>query len=287
MKSLAVQAVLVLYDINPEESSTYRGWAESQSNDSAFHAMADLMICDNSSGAVRTAPPGFRGIYLHDPSNPGLAKSYNRALKRAESNGSRWLLLLDQDTELTEDYLHEVAAMVTADTGEYGVLAPKLLAGSRLLSPHIPMYAPLQPPLSAEVSGPQTRTLSFFNSAALFRVASLKGIGGFPEEFWLDYLDHAVFHQLQQKQERVFILKSSLQHSLSSMAADAEEDPRWVRRQVNILHAQFRFYARYGDKGALLRHRKHLVLQALRSAAQGKLRAAKRLLQTCLRSKAA
>ena len=46
--------------------------------------------------------------YVHDPSNGGLASAYNYALARAESEEREWLLLLDQDTSLTAEFISEL-----------------------------------------------------------------------------------------------------------------------------------------------------------------------------------
>jgi GT2 family glycosyltransferase len=66
-----------------------------------------LFVQDNSPLAALDAGfiEGFGGFsFVHDPANPGVSRAYNRALDYAEKSGSEWLLLLDQDTELPEDY---------------------------------------------------------------------------------------------------------------------------------------------------------------------------------------
>ena len=58
-------------------------------------------------------PASFPIHYVHDPSNGGLAPAYNFALEHAESEGREWLLLFDQDTSLTVDFLVELVTLAT------------------------------------------------------------------------------------------------------------------------------------------------------------------------------
>ena len=46
--------------------------------------------------------------YYHDGSNPGLSFAYNIALKNASLLNIKWLLLLDQDTNFTQEYFKEI-----------------------------------------------------------------------------------------------------------------------------------------------------------------------------------
>jgi GT2 family glycosyltransferase len=55
-----------------------------------------------------------------------------------------------------------------------------------------------------------------FNSAALLRVAALQKTGGYDRRFWLNYLDHSVFHALQQAGYLVWIAGDlQVKHHLS------------------------------------------------------------------------
>jgi len=78
----------------------------------------------------------------------------------------------------------------------------------------------------------------------LLRVSAVRAIGGFPAEFPLDYLDHATFAELQAQGGRVYVLQSVLEHELSSNTE--RPSAAAARRQHMVLHAEQRFYARYG-----------------------------------------
>jgi hypothetical protein len=93
-----------------------------------------------------------------------------------------------------------------------------------------------------EVFGVQEEKLAAYNSGATLRVSVLRSIGGFPEEFWLDYLDHAVFHALSHANYRMYVMRTQLEHEPSQ--GNLRNVPEW--RQRNILLAQTLFVKQAG-----------------------------------------
>ena len=73
-----------------------------------------LLLYDNSPEPQTPLPSSLPVTYEHDASNRGLAYAYNYALKRAAELQIEWLLLLDQDTGVTREYLMEAAELVAS-----------------------------------------------------------------------------------------------------------------------------------------------------------------------------
>ena len=69
--------------------------------------------------------------------------------------------------------------------------------------------------MSENVVGIQKQPLCSYNSASTLRVKALRSIGGFPAEFWLDFMDHAVFHALFVRGYRVYVMLATLTHDSS------------------------------------------------------------------------
>ena len=61
--------------------------------------------------------------YETAPDNAGLSSSYNRALQMAAAAHYDWLLTLDQDTELPEDYFRRIAEHCRSLTSRLDVAA--------------------------------------------------------------------------------------------------------------------------------------------------------------------
>lgn len=278
--------MLVLYGRSAEESPAFRA-LQAFRHKRGGASTIDVLIFDNSP-ASHSVPEHFDGRYVAYPLNPGLARPYNEALQQAEDRNIPWLMLLDQDTSVSDEYLDEVLRLVTTapaePSGQPCALVPKLFAQDHLLSPHVVPYWPVAKPLVTSVEGIATRRLHYFNSGAVLRVTVLRQIGGFPEEFWLDYLDHAVFFELQQQGRPIRILRSSLQHQLSTISPEREDDPAWVQRQTNTLLAAVRYYQRFESGHRLLQHRSRLIADALGCMVRGRPSKAKRLWAAALYS---
>ncbi len=202
-----------------------------------------LVFYDNSpQPQALTMAADFPIHYVHDPSNGGLATAYNFALTRAESEQREWLLLLDQDTSPTREFIFELVQAATSLQGqpEVAAIVPKLMVDGVVHSPAIPFIEQLrrqfrpQKPMGQDVVGILQQPVCPYNSGSTLRVSALRSMGGFPQEFWLDYLDHAVFHALLLRGYRVYMMLATLMHEASY--SDLDSVPYW--RLHNILMAQ-------------------------------------------------
>jgi GT2 family glycosyltransferase len=246
-------AVVVLYGQAPQQSAALRSLLDAAAARPDDAHRISLLVYDNS--ATPHAPLSGAPVateYIHDPENAGLARAYNAALAHAWQNGSTWLLLLDQDTTLSRGYLEEMldAADALASDSTVGAIVPKLWAGTRLYSPEAPFLWQIRRQFSRQhhaveqsVTGMSTQPLTAYNSGAALRVSALRQIGGFPEAFWLDYLDHAIFQQLRLRGYRLWVMRAVLHGNLSHM--DLNTVPMW--RHWSVLAAQTRFVLEYGN----------------------------------------
>ncbi len=248
-----IVAVAVLYQRPISESESVSSFLRILEAQPALATHFSLIVYDNSPSAQLLPPQlPLPAEYVHDGTNGGLAPAYNCALQHAMTNGAPWLLLLDQDTTLTAEYLAELIERMESlePVSEIGAIVPKLTANAVIYSPESSFLFQMRKRLRrvthtverADV-GPQERPMSAYNSGALLRVEALRQVGGFPADFWLDYLDHAVFEELARKGFRIFVMQSALEQKLSHM--DVNQVPHWRHR--NVLTAQTRYVRRYGS----------------------------------------
>ncbi len=120
-----------------------------------------------------------------------MSGAYNAAAIIAEQRGCAWLLLLDDDTSVTAEFLRGMLGYATqvAEDERIAAVAPFLYAGTFCMSPrlwrfarHVPLPRPAQPYT-------ETRAIFAANSGTLMRVRVLEAIGGYSARFWLDYSD--------------------------------------------------------------------------------------------------
>jgi GT2 family glycosyltransferase len=227
------------------------------------------MVCDNTP-EEQAAPEDFAGPYLRDTRNPGLAHWYQVGLERAAKSGQRWLMLLDQDTTVTAAYLEEVCRTVAEEGAHERVVAlvPKLAERGVMCSPAKPPVWGPPHAVPAEAVGMSASRLFAFNSGAVLRVSAVQAMGGFPQEFGLDYLDHATFAGLQARGGSVLVMRSVLEHELSSNRESVSAAS--ARRQESVLEAERRFYARYGTMGQRCLRRIRLLKAAAGRVIRGK-----------------
>ncbi len=249
---VCILAAVVLYRREPSESESLCSLIQILNANPDLGKHFSIIVYDNSPQRHNsTVAANFPVLYKHDPSNPGLATAYNFALAHAEGR-HEWLLLIDQDTPLTCDFLTELIAC--ADTlrtqPQVASIVPKLLVGGKIYSPAAHFidqlrhqYRRSNHAVGAHVVGVQEERLSAYNSGAAFRVSALQSIGGFPQEYWLDYLDQAVFHALFVRGYLTCVLRAEIKHDASQAAIG--QVPAW--RQRNLLLAQGHFVQQTGN----------------------------------------
>ncbi len=247
--------VIVLYNQQPSESAAVTALTRILNAESALADRFRILLYDNSP-QPHTEVTRFE--YLHDAANAGLAKAYNYALEQATAAGSAWLLLLDQDTELTPAYLHEALELSSTLLPDPRVAAivPKLQSAKGIKSPTLDFLEWLRRQLqfprrralfaTTELYGFQQQEWTAFNSASLLRVAHLHAIGGFPIEFPLDFLDTAVFRALHAAGWNIWVMHSTLQHELSMDTKAFYERRTGIDRHRSLLFAMTRFVNRHG-----------------------------------------
>jgi GT2 family glycosyltransferase len=206
-----IVCVLVLYKETPTTCIAFKSFLASlaETDKPAF----ELVVYDNGPEDISelfTAYPQAR--YVHDGNNGMLVAAYNYGLQLARTIGSPWLMLLDQDTTITPQYLAESVALATQNQPNICAFLPRLEASGKLHSPHLPtgLDRPGEP-----FQGVCQQSIMAYNSGAILSVSRLTEMGGFSKEFPLDNLDYATFPVLQQTGQRTYIMKSVLEHSLS------------------------------------------------------------------------
>ena len=249
----SILVVIVLYKRAPSESQSFCSLIQILGANHDLAQNFSLILYDNSPQQQDFEEAvNFPFLYKHDPTNAGLPAAYNFALAQAQEKHHQWLLLLDQDTTPTCNFLRELLASTITLSAQQDVasIVPKLLVDGKIFSPAAHFidqvrhqYRRSNHAVSRDLVGVQQGRLVAYNSGAALRVSALSSIGGFPEEFWLDYLDHAVFHALSVRRYRMYVMRTEIEHESSQ--ATLSSVPVW--RQRNLLLAQTSFAKQAGN----------------------------------------
>jgi len=260
-------AVVVLYQCRPDQSPTIatlvRSWAQSP----AQAMELKLIVYDNSpESQPMSVPLPFDHQYVHDAANGGLAAAYNYALGSDPGGRHQWLLLLDQDSSLPDDFVALTAGALTAIDQDQGVAAvvPQVLhQDGRPVSPARLQWGWNIWPMTIPAGSICRKPITAINSGTLLRKSFMEEIGGFNPLFKLDYLDHWLFAEIYRRGKTACVSGAVVVHDLSirqSFQTVSEE------RYQSILDAETLFYR------TCLKHSKlkyHLIALTYRAAKQG------------------
>ncbi|MFT7420312.1 MAG: GT2 family glycosyltransferase, partial [Arcticibacterium sp.] len=130
--------IMVLYNQKISESKTYKTLLRSFQN-IALTEHIDLFIYDNSPVPMPENMASeldvFNITYTSDVDNPGITKAYNEGFKWAKSQGLNWILLLDQDTEMSNNAIEHYVKAINKEN-KISVFAPiLLLSNNKIFSP--------------------------------------------------------------------------------------------------------------------------------------------------------
>ena len=141
--------------------------------------------------------------------NAGIARGLNEGLTMAAQSSFSWLLTVDQDTQLPDNYVTEVFTWLGRhydDASLIGVVG----AGEVLDKDARIRYT------SKLVKGMHT-TAEVIQTGSLWQVQALRSIGGFDESFGIDAVDAAACVRLRAAGYLVVIAEGvALRHSIGS-----------------------------------------------------------------------
>ncbi|MDG4657621.1 glycosyltransferase [Ectobacillus antri] len=246
--------VMVLYNQKLQESKTFVTMEQTLLNNKDFTGQYELIVYDNSLKPQEV--PATAGItYVHDERNLGIAQAYQYAWEQAKQNGSEWLLLLDHDTELTPEYV-DTFFQLEINRDEIAAVVPMVMCEGTMISP---VFSHTLQPLRGEkpVAGKQEQPVMAINSGTAVNMAFLSKIGGFTQEFPLDFLDHWFFYKVYEEGYKVLVSPVTLEHELSVMNYDTVS----LNRYKSIIGSELKFYKKY-KRHVLKRYRLQLMMRA-------------------------
>ena len=233
----SILAVIVLYQMRPEDSPAYHTLRAAISRLEAQAEAVPILLYDNTPNALAPRNLPRHVLYVPGGRNEGIAGAYNYALRWAARKHFAWMLTLDQDTRLPPEFLLRMRAIALRlkEVNEVGAIVPHLLSRGRLLSPvRIRPWGVTY--LRRHTAGFATGEVHAFNSASLFRVRALEQINGCHPGFWLDYQDAYLYTKLHQCGRKIYIAEDlEVEHDLSLLSASR---PVGGERFRNFLEAE-------------------------------------------------
>lgn len=157
-----------------------------------------VVLVDNDPEGGLFSPSGVRPCrrWLVNRNRGGIAGGMNRGVAAALELGADWITLLDQDSRLSADGLHRLLEPWKDSLARALLVGPAIWDRERQ-ELHDRGLRP---------SGSFKRTRLLISSGTTFRAADWPALGGFHEDLFIDFVDHAWCFRAQA---RGFVL---LQH---------------------------------------------------------------------------
>ena len=221
-----ILCVVVLYGNRLHESVSYRA-VRSQAG--ACGADVAFSVHDYSPEADPEAVRSEEVVYRHCPENRGLGTAYNAAAEYASKNGISWLLLLDQDTELSDGFLRAYVDAIGSHPDTEVFVPQVLLPDGDFLSP-MRRWKKQRRPLVAGGCYPLGR-YAVINSGMCVATQLFLRSGGYNEKVWLDFSDTQFVRRLVRAgTSRFYLLTCACTQNFSS----EERDRSALKRRYEI-----------------------------------------------------
>ena len=209
------------------------------------------MVSDDASPC--TSDQTLRGVraitdvdVIAHRTNRGIARGLNDGLRLATARGAAWLLTVDQDSQVPDDYIDRLLAEI-AHRESLGARIGAIGA-ERIVD----VGGELTYPVRTSPHGPITEEL--IQSGTLWNVRALDQIGGFDESLGIDAVDAAACLRLRERGFEIAVASGlSLKHSIGSARTvrflgrpvmvtghSAERRASMVRNRLRLFPAEFR-----------------------------------------------
>ncbi len=210
---LVFLVVIVVYNVELKKSRTLQRLFLLQSNTPEF---PEILVYDNSLRAKYTeeyAP--YITHYKHDPDNSGVAGAYNYALAFCKNRNYEWLILLDQDTDITQNYFDQVRKSIQKYP-EANLFCPIVRSDRSIISPTWFIAEKTVAPAKVRAGLVKSKYHTIINSGIVIQVNELEALEGYDVDLYLDFSDHYFFRQYKKRNKFFVVIDCEIVHNFSS-----------------------------------------------------------------------
>ncbi len=252
---MQILAVVVLYKRSPQQSQTIQSLSQVLERNPGLKTQVRVLLWDNSPAPLTIGSLPFSYDLSSAGRNVGTSGAYNYAMEFAEGLRCPWLLLLDQDTTVSDEFLLGMLGYGEKfrDASEIASVVPFIFSHGTLVSPRRLRSFNRVQQIPVTFSGICKDKAYAVNSATLMRVTALREVGGYSDEFWLDLSDVYVFQALHRRGKYMYIAGDlRLVHSIASMDFDKEMSPERYRNFMAAESAYIDLYLSPLERSAQL-----------------------------------
>lgn len=198
-------ALVVIYNKNCKESLTI------QSLEKNRRYIKHIWVYDNSDKDFKNAEYCEKNDfkYLSQNKNVGLSKAYNYCINKINKNENKYIMILDDDTRLEEDYFKEIETTKK----EHDIIIPIVIANKKIISPAKVIHNCRIKSIEKQ-SEINENNISAINSGMLVKSTIYERIK-YNEDLFLDYVDHDFMKRVREEKYKVHVMKCKIIQSFS------------------------------------------------------------------------
>jgi hypothetical protein len=250
----SIEIVIVLYQCSLNRSITFLSLQDKLEKISVEY---EIIIYNNDKNQ-KIEDPGY--LIVNSEENQKLSGAYNFALERAVKNGKKWILLLDQDTVIPENYFEELQKLLISDySSDLVAIVPILESEGRILSPK-KISSNMRFESDINETGYTRKRINAVNSMSLLNVNFIETIGGFCKDYSFDLLDQWYYNLIYKHKKLVYILPVTSKHD--SSFANIENVS--VNRYKEFLNVESTFIRNDLGCGKYIFYKLKLVLRSVK-----------------------
>lgn len=215
--------IIVLYNCILKDSESFKTIEKSLElgNEKGY-----LYVYDNSFQAqiVQNENTVWSNVtYIHDPMNSGLGVAYNLGVKVATEMGFEWVILLDQDTDFSINFISKIS-LILSQPNTFKLLAPilKLKSGESFSPSRYKFKRGHSVNLGQGVYS--LKKYSPVNSGMVINIAAFNKVAGYDENVKLDFADFQFIERFRTMYDEFYLLDSIAIQDFSNVDRDINKN---------------------------------------------------------------
>lgn len=172
---------------------------------------------------------GIKKVYIGSKKNESLMNIYNNAIEKYKDEYD-YLILLDNDTDITEDYLNEIKDLVNQNT-KLNLILPKIINQNIVYSPQLsfPTKIKRRKFFDKEEYGlKSSKDIFAINSGMVIATDYLKKTNfKYDERLKFYGTDNYFINNYEKNEEQFYMMKTIINHSFSMHEKEQLEKILW------------------------------------------------------------
>ncbi|MCK1206617.1 glycosyltransferase [Streptococcus uberis] len=228
-----INVVIVLYNKSYKDSITINSLSKIDHN-------FNIVIYDNSTKDFGNKKWCNQNdfTYLGDGTNRGLSYAYNRAIELINPSQNDFVVILDDDTYLSEDYINELVS-ISNSKSRFDVFLPVVRTEKYILSPSIIEHSG-RVILLQNITNIDYSKITAINSGMAVKGNVYKKIK-YDESMFLDCVDHDFMNQIRINEFNVKIMNSVINQTYSR---ESERNIKKIKIRFGIYEKDFKIYCK-------------------------------------------